>query len=95
VNLVEGTWITFNTGDLAFSTDPTYGIWDSSLANSSQNSNAAGKGVSAVTLFSYGQYMGRQIGGSSTDPKTRSGFINESGQFLPINYYTGQMFPRK
>jgi type II secretory pathway pseudopilin PulG len=77
--------------NLIFSPDANYGMWDLGLAN------APGAGVSAVTLFSYGQYIarGRGNGSGSNDQTTRTGYLNINGQFLPINAYTGQMFPRR
>ncbi len=46
-------------------------------------------GVTAITMFDYTELVGR-----STDA-TRRDYLNEAGQFLPINVYTGQLFPRE
>ncbi len=59
-------------------------IWD--LANAG---GAAGEpAATAVTMFDYTELAGR-------DAADRDNYLNEAGQFLPINVYTGQLFPRK
>jgi prepilin-type N-terminal cleavage/methylation domain-containing protein len=91
VSLVNNSVIQFASDDLVFSSDPNMQLWDLSVANA----NSVAMGVSAVTLFPYGQYLARKIGGNVNDLTSRLGYINTNGQFLPINYYTGQMFPRR
>ena len=97
VSLVDDSVIQFDSSDPVFSGDPNLTkLWDYNVANNNANgTNDVRYGVSAVTLFEYGQYLARQTGGGSTDPVYRTGYINVNGQFLPINYYTGQMFPRR
>lgn len=45
-------------------------------------------GVSAVTMFDYGKL-------SAMNNSARATYLNEYGQFLPVNTYTGRLFPRK
>jgi type II secretory pathway pseudopilin PulG len=45
-------------------------------------------GVTAVTLFDYAE-----LSGAPADD--RPAYLDERGQFLPINPYTGRLFPRK
>ena len=45
-------------------------------------------GVSAVTVFDYAKLK-------LLDAPGRAAYLDESGQFLPINVYSGRLFPRK
>ncbi|MDY6913530.1 MAG: prepilin-type N-terminal cleavage/methylation domain-containing protein [Planctomycetota bacterium] len=80
VNVAGGN-VQFNTNDNLFDdTSPNIALWDATDANDDT------EGVSAVTMFHY-----------STFNKTgdRAAYLNESGQFLPVNVYTGQLFQRQ
>jgi len=44
-------------------------------------------GVSAFTLFDYGELQ-------SLDSGQRANYLDESGQFMPVNMHTGQLFDR-
>jgi len=50
------------------------------------NGTDAKCGVLAVTMFDYTEYL------ASTN---KTAYLNERGQFLPLNAYTGQLFPRE
>ena len=50
--------------------------------------NAGQPAVTAITMFDYIELAGR-----ATDAQ-RAAYLNEAGQFLPINVYTGHLFPR-
>jgi len=52
------------------------------------NAPPAEPAATAITMFDYIQLKNRDV-------DTRDDYLNESGQFLPINVYTGQLFPRK
>jgi prepilin-type N-terminal cleavage/methylation domain-containing protein len=80
--------VRFDITDPAFrNTDANTYLWDPAVAN---GNNA--QGVSAVTLFSYGQYVARPSSGAGP---TKFNYIDENGDFLPVNVYTGQLFLRK
>lgn len=49
---------------------------------------AAEPGATAVTLFDYHQFLLIPTAG-------KNGYLNTNGQLIPINVYTGQLFPRK
>jgi len=101
VSLVNDQPIQFNANDLAFNningSDANIPpqLWDFSQANGQAGNASVCVGVAAVTLFPYGQYIARPTGGGQSDPATRTGYINANGQFLPLNYYTGQLYPRR
>jgi len=52
------------------------------------NVAAAEEAVTAVTLFEYTELNAR-------DAAARADYLNDNGMILPINVYTGQLFPRK
>ena len=83
---IEGQPAKFDQNDPAFRTnDANTQIWDINVANP----GGAGKpGSSAMTVFHYGQYLAR----SAADRQT---YLNQNGQFLPVNVHTGQLYPRK
>ncbi|HAU36433.1 MAG TPA: hypothetical protein DCX07_01785 [Phycisphaerales bacterium] len=52
------------------------------------NQPAAEEAVTAVTLFEYTELEARS-------DSARADYLNDNGLILPINVYTGQLFPRK
>lgn len=50
---------------------------------------AAEPGVTAITMFNAADLL------SLEDAADRVDYLNENGQFLPVNVYTGQLFPRQ
>jgi len=82
VTQVAGANIDFNDTDPLFdATDPRR-LWDIGIANDEQ-------GISALTMFDYVQLRARS--GSAQ----WEAYLNEAGQLIPINVYTGQLFPRR
>ena len=61
-------------------------LWDHELAND-ENGQVS---VTAVTMFNYFELRNRSsIGGDRVD------YLNQNGQFLPVNVYTGMLLPRR
>jgi len=90
VTQVEGQDIAFKTTDVLFSSDPNLGVWKLDVANRNTNGGSAGEpGATALTLFEYGKYVSR------SDAAAKRDYLEEAGQFLPVNVHTGQLFPRK
>jgi prepilin-type N-terminal cleavage/methylation domain-containing protein len=59
-------------------------LWDHDMAGGASGEPA----TTAVTMFEY-------TGFKAADAAGKVAYLNESGQFLPINVYTGQLFPRE
>ncbi len=58
-------------------------LWDFNVANAGMMGEW---GATAVTMFNYIEFRGAS---------DQAAYLSESGQFLPINVYTGQLLPRK
>ena len=58
-------------------------LWDFQDANNEPKNRYP---VTALTLFDMGDYLGVQ---------SRTTYLNENGQFLPLNVHTGQLFARE
>ena len=82
VNNVNGSNISFNDPNLFKS--GTIGDTDPQLWNPLGNEN----GVSAITLFDYKTL--KSLSGATA----RENYLNENGQFMALNIYTGQFFYR-
>jgi len=66
-------------------------LWDPDQANTdAQGASNGEEGAAAMTLFDYGEIEARGF-----DADDCAGYLNEAGQFLPINVYTGQLFLRR
>ena len=78
VTEIKGINIMFASGDLMFNGKTK--LWEHALANDK-------RGVTAFTLFDYREVLKRE----STD---RTKYLDEHGQFLPVNMHTGQLFDR-
>jgi prepilin-type N-terminal cleavage/methylation domain-containing protein len=52
-------------------------------------------GVRAVTLFDYMKVESFLPGFPAVNPTKVTDYLDENGQLIPINVYTGQLFPRK
>lgn len=87
IRLVDGQMIQFDTQDPAFrlEDDPQAAL---DIAGSSRlwQQPKVEPGVTAMTLFDVTEYVGAE------DPVA---YVNENGQFLPVNFHTGQLFPRE
>lgn len=62
-------------------------IWDINVANTTAGTGKPG--ATAMTLFDYGVYQ------AQADDAAKAAYLNQNGQFLPVNVHTGQLFPRK
>jgi len=82
VKRVEGGDVIFDSGGLFAGGDQ--GLWDWDLTGGASGEAAA----TAVTMFEYTEFIARDAGG-------KADYLNEGGQFLPLNVYTGQLFPRE
>jgi prepilin-type N-terminal cleavage/methylation domain-containing protein len=87
VRLVDGQAIQFDNQDLAFrlEDDPQAAL---DIAGSSRlwQYPKVEPGVTAMTLFDVTEYVGAE---------DAVAYLNENGQFLPVNVHTGQLFPRE
>ncbi|MBC8374360.1 MAG: prepilin-type N-terminal cleavage/methylation domain-containing protein [Phycisphaerae bacterium] len=79
VTQVKGEPIKFDAGDPMFTGTQTK-LWDFALANDKM-------GIAAFTMFNYLELLKR-------DSTGRTAYLNENGQFLPVNMHTGQLFDR-
>jgi hypothetical protein len=79
VTKVGGSYIKFDSSDPMF--NGTTQLWDFGLANGRD-------GVTAFTMFDYLEVMKRE----GTD---RATYLDENGQFMPVNMHTGQLFDRQ
>ena len=72
----------------------TQRLWDGTVANG--NNGAGEPGASAVTLFHLDRLMTYDWDGDGNVPEDADArkFLNENGQIMPINVYTGQLFRR-
>jgi len=82
VTRVAGGNVVFAPGGLF--TPAATAVWDLNTAKAAASST----GVAAITMFDYRELNLRSAA-------ERIIYLNESGQFLPINVYTGQLFPRE
>jgi len=80
VKHVKGGNIMFASGDKMFTGTQTK-LWDFGVANNKL-------GVTAFTMFDYLELLKRE-------PADRITYLNEHGQFLPVNMHTGQLFDRR
>jgi len=80
VRKVNNNNVVFDPNDPLFAGSKRLWSWTDT------GSGAGEPGATAVTMFDYTRLL------SSDD---RSGFLNDSGQFIPVNVYTGQLFPRR
>lgn len=64
-------------------------VWDLTTANADTDGGGAGEQcTNAVTMFKYTDLIGKTSAERAT-------YLNDYGQFLPANYYTGQLFQRR
>ena len=84
---VPGNNIVFDSNQPLFNpaTDPNQRLWDPNIANHGTTGEA---GATALTMFNAGELI-------YLPEPNRADYMNKNGQFLPINVYTGQMFPRR
>jgi len=80
VTQVKGETIKFDAGDPMFTGTQTK-LWDHTLANDKM-------GIATFTMFNYLELLKRDSTGRTT-------YLNENGQFLPVNMHTGQLFDRR
>jgi len=73
--------VAYDAGERVFDDDPNNAayLWDDP---------PDANGVWAVTMFDYVQFIAR-------DDVGRAAYLDETGQFLPVNRYTGQLFERR
>jgi len=73
--------VAYDAGERVFDDDPNNAayLWDAPNTE---------PGVWAVTMFDYVQFYARDDAG-------RASYLDETGQFLPVNRYTGQLFERR
>ena len=76
---VKGGNIKFAASDPMF-TGANTKLWDFNLANNKP-------GVTAFTMFDYLEILKRE-------PAERITYLDQHGQFLPVNMHTGQLFDR-
>ncbi len=81
VRRVNDNPVNFDLLHPAFATGDTQ-IWDPVNVNGEN-------GVAAVTIFEYSALKAR------TDTQKRADFLDESGQFLAVNVYSGQLLSRR
>jgi len=70
--------VMFSPGDKMFNGETK--LWDFALANNRQ-------GITAFTMFNYQTVY-------KLEASDRITYLNENGQFLPVNMHTGQLFDR-
>jgi len=93
VRSVNGRPVRFNANHPIFSdftVDPndilytgSQRLWDFEDANNEAKNQYP---ITALTLFDMGDYLGAD---------SKASYLNENGQFLPLNVYTGQLFARE
>jgi len=85
VSKVNNASIRFDPNDAMFnsSNNDTY-LWAFAVANE----QAGEEGISAFTMFDYAELSTRDQGG-------RAQYLNDNGQFMPVNMHTGQLFDRQ
>ncbi|MDP6634261.1 MAG: prepilin-type N-terminal cleavage/methylation domain-containing protein [Phycisphaerae bacterium] len=76
---VKSANVLFNVSDPMFNGDTQ--LWDFNLANDKP-------GVTAFTIFDYKKVL-------KLESSDRITYLNENGQFLPVNMHTGQLFDRQ
>jgi len=87
VRQVRGQDIVFDRNDPIFSGSTGKQLWDPDVAN---RPNGNGEpGAAAVVLFDYADFRDLPSG------PDRNAYLKQSGQLIPVNVYTGQLFPRK
>ena len=79
VTKVKGANIMFDNTDPMFSVTAT-GLWNFALANNRM-------GITTFTMFNYLDLL-------KGDSAARGTYLDENGQFLPVNMHTGQLFDR-
>jgi|GEM_PF-2791925 len=80
VKHVKGNNIMFASGDPMFTGSNTK-LWDFGVANNKQ-------GVTAFTMFDYRELQKREAA-------ARIDYLDQNGQFMPVNMHTGQLFDRQ
>ncbi len=64
-------------------------VWNLTTANADTDGGGTGEqGANAATMFKYTDLL-------SKTSAQRTEYLNDYGQFLPVNYYTGQLFQRR
>jgi len=86
----------FDPNDPLFKSDSGAGrprLWDPEFANADTNpgdrTGPGEPGAAAMVIFDYGEFVAAGSGGRRAD------YLSRSGIFVPVNVYTGQLFPRK
>jgi prepilin-type N-terminal cleavage/methylation domain-containing protein len=93
VTSVNGQKVKFDASHAVFTGSDT-AIWDADVANNASYSDTDSAGeypVTALVIFDYVPVYGSD----QTDEADRAKYLNVNGQFLPVNVYTGQLFPRE
>jgi len=82
--------IVFDGNDPIFSGSTGKQLWDPRRANADTDNNGQDgePGAAAVVLFDYADLR------DLSSPNDRNAYLKRSGQLIPINVYTGQLFPR-
>ena len=84
VEQVKGGNIKFDSNDPMFSGNTK--LWDFAQANNQ-------RGVMAFTMFNFPKVW--KLVGTGTGSTDRTEYLNDNGQFLPVNMHTGQLFDRQ
>jgi len=71
--------VAYDAGEAIFDPNESAYLWDDP---------PDANGVWVVTMFDYMQFNARDAAG-------RADYLDETGQFLPVNRYTGQLFERR
>lgn len=82
VTSVNGERIVFDPDDPLFDE-----LWDVALTEAPPE--AGEFGVTAMTVFDYVEFI------NIADPDDRADYLDEAGQFLPVNRYTGRLMERE
>ena len=82
--------VKFDVADSLFAAGGTQ-LWDIDTANDDGDAAAphnGEEGVTAVTIFNFKHFQ-------VLTAAQRKAYLDEAGTFLPVNRYTGQIFPRE
>jgi len=85
VRQVPGNRVAFNPQDKLFGGAKP--LWDVNIANDGGGGEYP---MTAMTLFDYTVLEGDD----TTTPADRQAYLNNYGQYLPVNVHSGQLFPR-
>jgi len=81
--------VKFKTSEAVFSGTGKKKIWNSDAADYDPDGGTTGEqGATVITMFNYTEFIGE-------DEADRADYLDDYGQFLPTNYYTGQLFQRR